>query len=212
MIKANVNVTGTIKNSASVKTDRNGVPYLSFLLSVTLQDPKAGNKEIPIYVSVPCGQQSELSLYTQGKRAIIGGDMDVKMRDNELVCNLTANLISTEGVADVDSISGTLDFRGHLRNDNVYEEKKDKNGHPFLVFSAYSAEKVGQDFVSTWVNFMRFPEKDATIDTITPPFMKPKANVTVKGDFQLSSFNGKVRISSRVIEMNEYIKPEYHPS
>ena len=210
MIKAEVNVTGRITRSAVTRTDKNGNPYVAFAMSVRLNDPKSTVNEVEIFVSVPNGQQAELAMYTENTRVAISGSMDVRKKDENLAFYITANLITTEGVADTDRISGELSFRGHLRNEKVYEEKSDKNGNPFLVFSGYSAEKVGDGFVSTWINFMRFPEKDAGIETIKPAWMQPKAHVTIKGDFQLDSYNGKVRISSRVREMEQYIPQPYN--
>lgn len=205
MIKAEVNVTGRITRNAMIRTDKTGKPYVAFTVAVSLPDAKNVTNEVIIYVSVPNGQQTDLALYTENTRVTINGTLDVKKKDDNLVLYLTANLLSTEGVGDLDTISGELMFRGRLRSEKVFEEKSDKNGNPFLVFTAFSSEKVGENFISTWVNFMRFPEKDAGIDTIKPDWMQPKARVTVKGDFQLESYGGKVRIASRVREMEQYV-------
>ena len=210
MIKAEVNVTGRIKRNAAIRTDKSGKPYVAFIMAVTLTDPKTTTNDVDIFVSVPDGTQADLAMYTENTRVTISGSMDVKKKDDNLALYLTANLLTTEGVAELDSITGELSFRGHLRNEKVYEEKSDKNGNPFLVFSAYSAEKVGENFVSTWVNFRRFPDKDAGIDTIKPAWMQPKARVSIKGDFQLESYNGKARISSRVREMEQYVPQPFN--
>ena len=45
---------------------------------------------------------------------------------------------------------------------------------------------------------MRFPEKGASIDTIKPDFMKPKATLSIIGDLTISSYDGNIRISSIV--------------
>lgn len=210
MIKAEVNVTGRIKRSAQIRTDKSGKPYLAFVMALSLPDPKTTSSEVDIFVSVPNGQQSELAMYTENTRVTVSGSLDVKKKDDKLALYLTANLLTTEGVADNDTITGELSFRGHLRNEKVYEEKSDKNGHPFLVFSAYSSEKVGENFVSTWINFMRFPEKDAGIETIKPDWMQPKARVSIKGDFKLDSYNGNVRISSRVSDMEQFVPQPFN--
>ena len=210
MIKAEVNVTGRIKRSAQIRTDKSGKPYLGFAMAVGLPDAKNTTNEVDIFVSVPNGQQSELALYTENTRITINGTLDVRKKDDNLVFYLTANLLTTEGVSELDAITGELTFRGHIKSDKIYEEKNDKNGNPFLVFSAYSSEKVGESFISTWVNFMRFPEKDAGIETIKPDWMQPKARVSIKGDFQLESYGGKLRINSRVREMEQYIPQPYN--
>lgn len=84
--------------------------------------------------------------------------------------------------------------------------RKRKTGNPYLVFSAYSAEKVGESFVSTWVNFMRFPEKGAAIGTVKPDWMRSKAHVSISGELQISSYNSKVQLSCKVASMSEFVK------
>ena len=205
MIKAEVNVTGTVKRSADIRTDRNNNPYLSFIMTVCLPDAKQTNHSIDVFVSLPNARQEDVATYTEGVRVTVSGSMDVRKKGEDLQFYLQANLIATENIADLDAISGTMTFRGHLKKENVYEQKTDKNGHPFIVFSAYSSEKVGDGFVSTWVNFMRFPEKDADINTIIPGWMQSKAHVDITGDLQVSSFGGAVRLSCRVKDMQEHV-------
>lgn len=208
MIKADINITGTIKRGATIRNDKNGKPYLSFVMVIHLTDPKGKEKEIEIFVADGKAQQSDVALYKEKRRVQISGKLDVRKKGEELAFYLNAEDITTKDVAALDSISGILHFRGHLRTDNVYEEKTDKNGKPYLTFSAYSSEKVGENFVSTWVSFMRFPAKDATIDSILPEWFKSKANVNIDGDFKLECYNGNVRLSSRVSDMNLYIKDQ----
>lgn len=208
MIKAEVNVTGTIKKSAVVRTDKQGKPYIGFVLTTNLQNSQGETRSVDIYVNIPNGQQSELSHYIEGSRITVSGTMDVHRKDEDIVLFLEANLLSHENIGELDSISGIMSFRGHLRSEKVYEERTTKKGNPFLFFSAYSSEKVGEEFVSTWVNFMRFPVIDAGIETIKPEWMVGKAHVEIKGTFELQVFKGKLSIGSMVKEMNLYVKPE----
>ena len=138
-------------------------------------------------------------------RLTVNGSMDFRKKEEELQFYLTGNLVSIENVTDLDAIGGTMTFRGHLKKENVYEQKTDKNGYPYIVFSAYSSEKVGESFVSTWVNFMRFPEKDADISSILPDWMRPKSHVDITGDLQVSSYGGTVRLSCRVRDIQEHV-------
>lgn len=208
MIKADVNVVGTIKKGASIRTNKEGQPYLSLVMKVSLPETKGKGKakDVEILVTIPDGKQSDLSLYSEKRRASVEGTMDIRKKGEELAFYLTASQVSTEDVADVDAISGTLHFRGRLKNDNVLEERTDRKGNPYLTFSAYSSEKVGDNFVSTWVHFVRFPEKDADIDSIKADWMCAKARVTVEGALQISVYNKVVRLSCRVSSMEEYIK------
>ena len=205
MIKAEVNVTGTVKRNAGIRTDRNNNPYLSLLLTVCLPDAKQTNHSIDVFVSLPNARQEDVYTYTEGSRLTVNGSMDFRKKEEELQFYLTGNLVSIENVTDLDAIGGNMTFRGHLKKDNVYEQKTDKNGHPYTVFSAYSSEKVGESFVSTWVNFMRFPEKDADISSILPDWMRPKSHVDITGDLQVSSYGGTVRLSCRVRDIQEHV-------
>lgn len=138
---------------------------------------------------------------------VVSGEMDIHKKE-DFSFYLNAEKYEVQQLQSVDAISGSLIFRGRLKNDNIYEEKNDKNGNPYLIFSAYSSEKHGEEFFSTWVNFMRFPEKGASIDTIKPDFMKPKATLSIIGDLTISSYDGNIRISSIVKEISEYQKTE----
>ena len=208
MIKAEANVIGTIKRSASIRTDKDKNPYLSFIMTVNLPDAKANGKSVDVFVSLPNTGQDEAQSYVEGLRIAVNGKLDIHKKGEELKFYLTGNETVTQNVADTDSISGTISFRGYLKKENIYEQKTDKNGHPFMVFSAYSLEKVGQEFVSTWINCMRFPEKDASIETIIPEWLHAKAHVDVNGTMSLSSYNGNVRISCRVKSMAEHINTQ----
>ena len=205
MIKAEANVIGTIKRSASIRTDKNSNPYLSFIMAVNLPDAKVNTKSIDVFVSFPNVTQDEAHSYIEGLRVAVNGNLDIRKKGEELNFYLTGKEVSTQDVATLDTITGTISFRGYLKKENIYEQKTDKNGNPFIVFSAYSLEKNSQEFVSTWINCMRFPEKGATIDSIIPEWLHAKAHIDVDGDLQLSSYNGIVRISCRVKDMKEHI-------
>ena len=204
MIKAEVTITGTVRRSASIRTDRNNLPYVSFLMSVSLADG-TGTKDISVFVSLPQAQQSDLSLYTEGQRVTASGTMDIRRKDAALSFYLTARLVTVEHLPALDAISGTLSFRGYLKKENIFEERTSKNGRPYLLFSAYSSEKVGDSFVSTWVTFMRFPEKNATIESIIPEWLRPRAHVDITGDLRISFYKDAPSLSCIVREMTEHI-------
>lgn len=208
MIKAEANVTGTIKRSASIRTDKNNNPYLSFVMTVVLTDAKATSKSIDVFVSLPNAKQDEAQSYVEGLRVAVNGNLDIRKKDNNLNFYLTGNTVTIQNVAELDTISGSLSFRGYLKKENIYQQKTDKNGHPFIVFSAYSLEKNGEEYQSTWINFMRFPEKDAEIESVIPEWMRPKAHVDITGELKVSSYDGVVRLSCRVKEITEHINTQ----
>lgn len=206
MIRADVTAIGTIKRAATIRTDKNNQPYLSFILGITLTDSKGSAKDIELFVMDTKGKQSDISLYSEKKRVSVKGSMNIRTKGEELTYYINAESITTKEVAELDSIDGDLRVVGFLRKDKVCEEKTDRNGKPYLIFSAYSSEKVGDSFVNTWVNFRRFPEKDTGIETVKPEWMQPKAHVIIDGDLHLEYYGGKVRISSRVKDMSLWEK------
>lgn len=208
MIKAEANVTGTIKRSAGIRTDKNNNPYLSFVMAVVLTDAKTTSKSIDVFVSLPNAKQDEAQSYVEGLRVAVNGNLDIRKKDNNQNFYLTGNTVTIQNVAELDTISGSLSFRGYLKKENIYQQKTDKNGHPFIVFSAYSLEKNGEEYQSTWINFMRFPEKDAEIESVIPEWMRPKAHVDITGELKVSSYDGVVRLSCRVKEMTEHINTQ----
>ena len=177
MIKAEVNITGTVRRSASIRTDRNNQPYVSFVMSVSLADG-SGTRDIRVFVSVPQARQSDLSVYTEGQRVTASGAMDIRRKDDGLSFYLTARLVTAENVPALDAISGTLSFRGYLKKEN---------------------------FVSTWVTFMRFPEKNATVESIKPDWLRPRAHVDISGDLRISFYKEAPSLSCIVREMTEHI-------
>ena len=206
MIRADVTAIGTIKRAATIRTDKNNQPYLSFILGITLTDSKGSAKDIELFVMDTKGKQSDISLYSEKKRVSVKGSMNIRTKGEQLAYYINAESITTKEVAELDSIDGDLRFVGFLRKDKVCEEKTDRNGKPYLIFSAYSSEKVGDSFVNTWVNFRRFPEKDTGIETVKPEWMQQKAHVIIDGDLHLEYYGGKVRISSRVKDMSLWEK------
>ena len=194
MIKAEANVIGTIKRSANIRTDKNNNLYLSFVMTVVLTDAKTTSKSIDVFVSLPNAKQDEAQSYVEGLRVAVNGNLDIRKKEDNLNFYLTGNTITAQNVAELDSISGTLSFRGYLKKENIYQQKTDKNG--------------GESFVSTWVNFMRFPEKGAAVESIIPDWMHSKAHVDITGELQVSAYNDVVRLSCRVHDMTEYINTQ----
>ncbi|MGN1254638.1 MAG: hypothetical protein ACI4T9_08640, partial [Prevotella sp.] len=91
MIKAEVNVTGTIKRGAVIRNDRQGKPYIGFVLTVNIQNRVGDMMPADIYVSIPGADQGSLQRYTEGTRVTISGTMEVRKRNDNLVFYLEAN-------------------------------------------------------------------------------------------------------------------------
>lgn len=78
------------------------------------------------------------------------------------------------------------------------EERKDKNGKPYTVFSAFSAEKTEDGFEYQWVRFLCF-------DRGREEWLQPGARVEVKGAMSVAVHNGKPDLSCRAEELAPYV-------
>lgn len=206
MIKAEVNLVGTVKRGATMREDKNKKSYLSFVMAVNVTDGNENSKDMEIHVMYYNAKKSDLSLYVENRRIVAQGTLDIHKKGEDHNFYLSAKKLSVKDVSDEDTIIGELQFSGRLKNDDIMEEKSDKNGNPYIVFSAFSSEKVGDKFVSIWVRFMRFPAKEAGVETIKPDWMRPKAHLTVTGDLQVSVYNNVFRFTCIVKGMEEYVK------
>ena len=95
-----------------------------------------------------------------------------------------------------DSIKGELSFRGKVGK-NI-EERKDKKDKSYTMFSAFSTEKVDENFEYQWVRFFCF-------DRQREEWLQPGVKVEAKGEMTVSVHNGKPDISCRVEELTQYI-------
>ncbi len=82
--------------------------------------------------------------------------------------------------------------------------KNDKKGNAYLAFSAFSTEKVGEEFAFTWVRFVRFsPDRE--------DWLVEKANIEAKGQLELSVYNDRLNIGCRLTELAKWDKQPYCP-
>ena len=111
--------------------------------------------------------------------------------------------INTFSAGSEDSIKGDIEFRGTLGN--KIEEKKDKKGNPFCVFSAFSSEKNGDSYDYTWIRFLQFGEG-------RKEWMQPKSGINAKGELQMSVYNDRLDIACRVSEVSQWDKTANNPN
>ena len=104
--------------------------------------PLTGGENTPIEVDVSKdAAEEDAAGYRNGSRVEITGTMYLKRRGEKLYFNLFANEIRTAAANLENAIKGELVFRGKV-GQNI-EEKRDKKDQPYTMFSAFSAEKVG---------------------------------------------------------------------
>ena len=96
-----------------------------------------------------------------------------------------------------------VDFKGKVGKD--IDMKKDKNGKAFLMFSAFSAEKIGEEFAFTWVRFVRFVEEKEE-------WLQPKATIEAKGELEISVYNERLNLGCKVAELSQWEKEPYQPN
>ena len=210
MIKAEVKMVGTVKRSAAMRTDKDNNPYLSFVMTVSITDAKSkSSKDMDVLVSMTKAKKNDAALYTEGRRVVAQGKLDIRKKGEEYAFYLTASQLSAKDVPEQDEVAGEMQFRGRLKNNDVIEVKEDRKGNYYFVFSAYSTEKVGDDFVSIWVRFIRFPAKGEDIDDIKPDWMQPKERVSVTGDLEISVYNNIFRFTCIVRSLEEYVKETF---
>lgn len=165
-------------------------------LSAPRRAPRQGRSERNGRDSVSKeGGQKKVSGYRNGLRVEVAGTLFLKRRGEKLYFNLFADRIGP--AADIaDSIKGELSFRGKVGK-NI-EERKDKKDKSYTMFSAFSTEKVDENFEYQWVRFFCF-------DRQREEWLQPGVKVEAKGEMTVSVHNGKPDISCRVEELAQYI-------
>lgn len=139
MIRCNVTVCGVVSRVATCRTNKDGQPFVTFSVNVTVPAKNGVNKTIEISV-LKDGALTDVENIVVGKRIEVAGVLIPKKRGENLYFNMTATGINSDTTATEDSIVGQLEFRGKVGK-NI-EEKQSKKGEPYMVFSAFSAEKV----------------------------------------------------------------------
>ena len=64
MIKAEVNLVGTVKRDATMRTDnKTNRQYLSFVMTVNIPDGKGKGRDMEVLVNMYNAQKNDVSLY-----------------------------------------------------------------------------------------------------------------------------------------------------
>lgn len=163
MIKCNVKVCGIINRAASVKQTVDGKSFVAFGMSVEVPSTKGDAVSVNISVAA---DSADAAVLTQGRRVAVDGVLKIKgAAEKKTYFNLSAENIALDPVAE-SGISGEMEFRGVVCKD--IKTPTDKKGNRYLRFSAYSTDKIGEEFFSVFVRFVSFNEA-------IPPFIVPKA-------------------------------------
>ena len=200
MIKCNVSVCGTVSKAAVVRNGKDGMPFTTYSVDVVVPAKKGINKT----VMVSCIMDGDCAeAIVVGNRIDVKGVLTFKKKDDNLYFNLKGVEVSHPAAESKDGIVGDMEFKGKVGKD--IDMKKGKNGKAFLMFSAFSAEKIGEEFAFTWVRFVRFSEKKEE-------WLKSKAAIEAKGELEISVYNDRLNLGCKVAELNQWEKKAYHPN
>ena len=200
MIKCNVSVCGTVSKAAVVRNGKDGMPFTTYSVDVVVAAKSGINKT----VMVSCIMDGDCAeAIVVGNRIDVKGVLTFKKKDDNLYFNLKGVEVSQPAAESKDSIVGDMDFKGKVGKD--IDMKKGKNGKAFLMFSAFSAEKIGEEFAFTWVRFVRFSEEKEE-------WLQSKATIEAKGELEISVYNDRLNLGCKVAELNQWEKKPYQPN
>ena len=200
MIKCNVSVCGTVSKAAVVRNGKDGMPFTTYSVDVVVPAKKGINKT----VMVSCIMDGDCAeAIVVGNRIDVKGVLTFKKKDDNLFFNLKGVEVSQPATESKDGIVGDMEFKGKVGKD--IDMKKGKNGKAFLMFSAFSAEKIGEEFTFTWVRFVRFSEE-------REEWLQSKATIEAKGELEISVYNDRLNLGCKVAELNQWEKKPYHPN
>lgn len=200
MIKCNVSVCGTVSKAAVVRNGKDGMPFTTYSVDVVVPAKKGINKT----VMVSCIMDGDCAeAIVVGNRIDVKGVLTFKKKDDNLYFNLKGIEVSQSAAENKDGIVGDMDFKGKVGKD--IDIKKDKNGKTFLMFSAFSAEKIGEEFAFTWVRFVRFSEEKEE-------WLQSKAAIEAKGELEISAYNDRLNLGCKVAELSQWEKKPYNPN
>ena len=195
MIKCEVSVCGTINKEAIIRTNKDGKSFMSFAMNIVLPTT-SGSKVLDVSVLCDCEKNNDVSKFCVGTRLNASGTLLFKKRGENLYLNLYAEGFEFENVAAIDSIKGSMLFRGKLGK--TIEEKTDKKGNKYRTFSGVSSAKVSDGFEYIWISFFDFSQ-------VLDDSIKPETKVEIAGTLDLSFFKEKLTISSRIKSVSPYV-------
>lgn len=195
MIKCEVSVCGTINKEAIIRTNKDGKSFMSFAMNIVLPTT-SGSKVLDVSVLCDCEKNNDVSKFCIGTRLNASGTLLFKKRGENLYLNLYAEGFEFQNVAAIDSIKGSMQFRGKLGK--TIEEKTDKKGNKYRTFSGVSSEKVSDGFEYIWISFFDFSQ-------VLDDAIEPETKVEIAGTLDLSFFKEKLTISSRIKSVSPYV-------
>lgn len=200
MIKVSATICGTIVRDAVITTNEKNVSNLEFTLRIALPSRSNDGKTIDVPVVVSGGKREDIKDYVRGNRIVMEGNLVITKADDILVFILRdAKPQVTYSVPSTDYVKGDLAFTGRVKE---CSEKLDKRGLPYFILTASSPVKLNDNkWERIWFHFKRFPKKGEDIKAIIPTNLVSGVDVEILGDIEISTFNGRVNLSSHIMEL-----------
>lgn len=199
MIKCKVTICGTICRQAQMRANKEGKQFLSFGINVVIPAKSGINKTVEISVAKDGGTVEELNNNPVGSRIEVVGVLTFHKKGDNLYLNMSATSINGFDAGNEDSIKGDIEFRGTVGKQ--IDNKTDKKGNPYVVFSAFSSEKDGEGYAYTWIRFMQFGKSQED-------WLQPKNGIDAKGELQIGVYNDRLDITCRVNELAQWDKTQ----
>lgn len=195
MIKGEVTVVATIARNAVEKKNNDGNTFLSFPLELTVKG--RDNTSARLIINVSCdGDKGSASVYTEGRKVEVLGNLNVIKKNGTTYYNLRADGgIELKKSTEKESITGTLIFKGKLGKKPI-DTHTDKHGKLYETFSGFSTDKFEENREYTWVRFLNFaPAANSPV--------RPENYVEINGDLQFSCYKETISIDCRVSEVKQ---------
>lgn len=204
MIKAEVNLVGTVRQAAQVKQNTQGAYYYSSSVCTSVPKQEGGFQEVYVNIKAPHGASAGLEQLVPDQHVSLKGVLSFRKDGDNIYFNMNVTECKPVDPVLTDGIVGELSMIGVLGS-KAPEVRNGKNGKPFMNFSAYSGDWDGENRVYTWVRFTRFSD-------VIEPFLVPKALVEAKGALELQYYQNKLSIKCRLAEVKPYVKKGASPS
>lgn len=204
MIKAKATINGTVSKAVSLRQDKDGrqMAQFSIRLAVPGSREDMSGKDVFVSVSYPADGFDANRVVT-GTRIEASGTLTFKKSGDNLYLNFLADNIIFNPAGEQDSIEGTLEFKGTVGK-NV-EVKTDRKDRPYVSFSAFSSEKVKDNFEFIWVRFIRF-------DYTKEPFIQPKAKIQATGKLSITAYQGRLSLDCQADSFKAWERQPFPPT
>ena len=131
--------------AATVRTNSEGQSFICLTVKATIPAKSGAGKQVEISVSMD-GEETDTTSYAVGARVEMQGTLTFRKRSDNLYLNFHAEAVDFAPVSDKDSITGDIEFRGTIGKQ--VEEKTDKKGGKYLVFSLSAPRKTEKPSLS----------------------------------------------------------------